>query len=89
MNLANVSEVKTVSVDARSYTSWTYFDLSTGQVSSKEGTWHLAFNRYKIITNSGASSAGTNSGKVGTHLAQKFMGFYDAEGQPRFRLFVR
>jgi hypothetical protein len=84
VNLAHASEVKTATVDARSYTGWTYFDLSAGQVSSKEGTWHLAFNRYKIITNSGASSAGTNSGKVGTYLAQKFTGFYDAEGNPDF-----
>lgn len=55
---------------------WTYLNLVTGAEVTKNDTWHLGFNRYNVITNSGASG----NGKVGTFAAQTADGFYDSEG---------
>ena len=73
--LSDLTNVKEVSVNAS--TDWAYFDLTTGQTVSKDGNWQLGFNRYNIITNSGDSGTGS----VGSFLAQKAAGFYDADGK--------
>lgn len=57
--------------------AWTYLNLATGAEVTKSDTWHLGFNRYNVIANSGASGTGT----VGTFLAQTAAGFYDADGK--------
>lgn len=66
---ATVTE-KTVDASA----NWVYLNLETGATTTnKSGAWHLGFNRYNIITNSG--NAGT--GKVGTFEAQKYADFFE------------
>lgn len=72
--LSDLTNVKEVSINAS--TNWAYFDLTTGEVTEKAGTWQLGFNRYNIITNSGDSG----SGSVGSFLAQKANGFYNEDG---------
>ena len=72
--LSTEGAVKEKSVDASS--SWAYLNLNTGETTTKEGSWHLGFNRYNIVTNSGD----TGSGKVGTFEAQKAAGFYSEDG---------
>lgn len=70
--------VHEATVDARSDTDWVYFNLETGTVSSANGTWHIAFNRYNVKLNGGDSGTGTVAGFVGATPA----GFYDADGKP-------
>jgi hypothetical protein len=63
------TEIKTLSVDASK--GWTYVNLATGMVSpTREGTWHIAFNRYNVEVNN----------TVGSTIANQPDGFYDAEG---------
>ena len=68
------ASVQEKQLDASS--AWTYLNLATGAEVTKDDTWHLGFNRYNVISNSGASGNGT----VGTFVAQTAAGFYDAEG---------
>lgn len=71
----NTKEVKEAQVDASQ--GWAYLNLETGQTVAKTDKWHLGFNRYNVITNSGDSGTGS----VGTFLAQKAAGFYGEDGQ--------
>lgn len=74
--LADASQtVQEVQLDASK--DWTYLNLTTGAEVTKSDTWHLGFNRYNVIANSGDSGTGT----VGTFKAQQVDGFYDAEGE--------
>ncbi|MEB2317926.1 MAG: HmuY family protein [Pseudomonadota bacterium] len=70
--------VKTATVDARS--DWVYFDLVTGTESSETGEWQIAFNRYNVKLNGGASATGT--GAAAGFLAKVPAGFYDGDGNP-------
>ncbi len=65
-----------VTVDARA--GWVYFDLVTGTESSETGAWQVAFNRYNVKLNGGASGTGTAAG----FLAKVPAGFYDGDGNP-------
>ncbi len=52
-----------LTIDASSYINWTYFNVSSGEtvtpVDPENSTeWDLAFNRFKIKTNSGTSGIG-------------------------------
>jgi len=52
-----------LTIDASSYTNWTYFNVSSGEIVSpvepeNSTEWDLAFNRFKIKTNSGTSGIG-------------------------------
>ncbi|WP_293934645.1 HmuY family protein [Iodobacter sp.] len=67
---------RTASFDASK--AWVYFDLAKGAESTEAGTWHVAFNRYSMKLNSGASGAGT----VAALLAKTPEGFYTADGKP-------
>ncbi|GLS05737.1 hypothetical protein GCM10007860_28940 [Chitiniphilus shinanonensis] len=67
---------KTATVDASA--NWVYYDLVAGAVSSESGTWHIAFNRYNVKLNGGASGGGKVGGFVGGTPA----GFYDGSGKP-------
>lgn len=68
--------VNSATLDATA--GWVYFNLSTAATVAdpENNTWHLAFNRYNVKTNSGISGAGS----VGTFHAQQPDGFYDADG---------
>ncbi len=68
--------VREASVDATQ--GWVYFDLITGTTSSESGTWHIAFNRYRVKLNGGASGSGNVGGVVGLTNTQ----LYTAEGAP-------
>lgn len=72
--LGTEGAVKTEQVDAS--TSWAYLDLTTGSTTTQNGSWHLGFSRYNIITNSGDSG----SGKTGTFEAQKAAALYADDG---------
>lgn len=65
---------RTATVDARS--GWVYYDLVNNAVSTVDGTWHVAFNRYNLKLNGGESGSGTVAGFVGKTPA----GFYGADG---------
>lgn len=78
-------EESTATIDA-SQGQWVHFDLGSGAIvdAPNGSNWHLAFNRYNIKTNSGASG----EGKVGTFLAAVPVGFYDEEGNPISNAFL-
>ncbi len=73
--MASADAVKEISINAKD--GWAYLDLGTGTIVAKEAAWHLGFNRYNIVTNSGATGTGT----VGSFEAQKVADFYDASGK--------
>lgn len=61
--VVNLLDGKTVTVDATSYDTWTYFSLSTGEVvtvtdAATDTNWDLGFLRSHIRTNSGTSGNG-------------------------------
>jgi hypothetical protein len=62
-----------ITVDARSEETWTYFDFSRGSVvtdAQPSGhNWDLAFQRYRVATNSGSTNPRGHAGalKVGQH----------------------
>lgn len=74
IDVAIPSDVKTETIDASSWDNkWTYFNLKTGKtVDNEQAEWHIAFNRYKVKLNGGASG----NGKVGASVQQKPKGFY-------------
>ncbi len=76
VNLANPGNVRSASVDASK--GWVYFDLASASSTSETGNWHIAFNRYNIKLNSGASG----SANVAGYLAKTPAGFYGADGKP-------
>lgn len=51
---------QSIMIDASSYTEWKYFSFQEGKLVEYSNTnnWDLAFNRYKIKTNSGTSGQG-------------------------------
>jgi len=57
---------------------WVYYDLENNAKTTESGTWHIAFNRYNVKLNGGASG----SAKVAGFLGKKPAGFYDADGKP-------
>ena len=63
-----LTEVITYTIDARSTTEWTYFDFSRGSTVEIWGrrslNWDLAFQRNKIISNSGLTNPEGNGGIV-------------------------
>ena len=71
-NHGNVQEKQ---VNASS--DWTYLNLKTSQEVNKTDEWHIGFNRYNLITNSGESGTGT----VGSFNAQTFADFYGTDGK--------
>lgn len=73
---AQPGDIRKATVDATA--GWTYFDLVSGTTSTEAGTWHLAFNRYNVKSNSGISGAGT----VGAFVGSTPSGLYDAAGSP-------
>jgi len=68
--------VRTATLDAS--TDWVYFDLVNGAEVAPDGAWQIAFNRYNVKLNGGASGGGGVGGFVGGTPA----GFYDADGRP-------
>lgn len=65
-------QVREVQLDAHN-DKWVYFNLETGtEVASENGTWHIAFNRYRMRLN----STGTLGSAVGIVPA----GLYEADG---------
>ena len=69
INTNKATDIKTINVDASK--GWSYVNLSTGTVSpTREGTWHIAFNRYNVEVNNA----------VGSTIANQPDGFYDTEG---------
>lgn len=59
----NTQTAKTASVDASSFTTWTYFSFSKGEVVSvtdfkEDLKWDIAFHRRDLRTNSGESGKG-------------------------------
>jgi hypothetical protein len=72
---ANPAAVRELTFDASA--GWVYVDLGTGAVASQTGTWHIAFNRYNVKLNGGASGSGTVAGFVGRTPT----GFYDSDDQ--------
>ena len=73
----STSVVSTATVAATSATDWTYYDLGAKAVSTAGGTWHIAFSRYNVKLNGGASGSGTVAG----FLARTPAGFYEADGK--------
>jgi hypothetical protein len=61
----NTNTKQSIMIDASSHSDWKYFSFSEGKVVeySDSNNWDLAFNRYKIKTNSGTSGQG-NAGVV-------------------------
>ncbi len=57
-----------ITVDSRSRTKWVYFDFSRGSVVTDAGidapTWDIAFQRYQIRTNSGATNPHGRAGAL-------------------------
>lgn len=66
-----------VTVDARDREAWTYFDFSRGSVvrdAVVDGhNWDLAFQRYRVATNSGTTNPNGHAGalKVGPHRPKR------------------
>jgi len=61
--IVNLAEGKTVTVDATSYDTWTYFSFSTGDVvtvsdPATDTNWDLGFMRNHIRTNGGTTGNG-------------------------------
>lgn len=83
VNTAQPAQVHSASVDATS--GWVYYDLARQAVSSESGPWHIAFNRYQVKLNGGASGDAGAAGFLSTTPA----GFYDADGQPITAQFTR
>lgn len=57
-----------VTVDARAQDRWTYFDFSRGSVVTDAApnghNWDLAFQRYRVATNSGATNPNGHAGAL-------------------------
>lgn len=68
---------KQITVDARDRAGWTYFDFSRGSVvrdAIADGhNWDLAFQRYRVATNSGTTNPRGHAGaiKVGPHRPKR------------------
>lgn len=75
------NQVKTQQINASSNDDWIYFDLKTGQTTTKEGAWQVGFKRSHVILNGGDSATGVNKGKVGGYLAATPAGYYDDKGE--------
>lgn len=74
------AQVREATVNA-SADKWVYFNLETGtEVASETGTWHVAFNRYRMRLNS--------TGTLGAAVGITPDGFYDAEGKPNVAAFT-
>lgn len=78
-------------VDASATDSYTYLNLSTGQLVDVENTeslasstWHIAFQRNRIKLNGGASG----EGNVAASLAVEQDDFYDDQGEPDTSVFL-
>ncbi|MDO5101800.1 MAG: HmuY family protein [Lautropia sp.] len=67
--------VREASVDASK--GWVYFNLITGTETAENGTWHIAFNRYRAQLNGGRAGTGKVAGVVGLTPAGLFV-----EGEP-------
>lgn len=55
--------VREASVDSSK--GWVYFNLITGTETAENGTWHIAFNRYRAQLNGGTAGSGKVAGVVG------------------------
>ncbi len=67
------ASVKTVTINAKSYSEWVYFSFSKGKVVDIENfsasmDWDIAFHRFDVRTNCGASGPGNggtyNAGQI-------------------------
>lgn len=64
------SNVREATVDASK--GWVYFNLITGTEAQQNGTWHIAFNRYRAQLNGGTAGTGKVAGVVGMTPAALF-----------------
>lgn len=78
-------------IDATSNTTYTYFNLTTGEtvaISDAEAEtstdWHIAFRRYNVKLNSGASGPGNVRGAVVAPQDD----FYSSTGEPDANVFL-
>ncbi|MEZ5509355.1 MAG: HmuY family protein [Gammaproteobacteria bacterium] len=78
-------------IDATSNTAYTYFNLTTGEtvaISDAEAEtstdWHIAFRRYNVKLNSGASGPGNVKGAVVAPQDD----FYTSAGDPDANVFL-
>ena len=79
VNTANPSQVfSSPNGGVNATNGWVYYNLASNSVSSESGTWHIAFNRYSVKLNGGASGSGTVAG----FLSKTPAGFYAANGSP-------
>lgn len=71
------TQVRTQTIDASSNDNWVYFDLKTGQTTTKDSSWQVSFKRNDTILNGGDSG----DGQVGGYLAKTPAGYYDTNGK--------
>lgn len=78
-------------IDATSYDTVAYFNLASGRVvalseaeAAASTDWHIAFKRYDVRLNGGASGSGRVVGAVGATQDD----FYDGAGEPIANVFV-
>ena len=76
VNLASPGNVLSDSVDATG--GWVYYDLANKAKTTESGNWQIAFNRYNVKINGGASGKGT----AAAFLSKTPNGFYGADGKP-------
>ena len=76
IDTANPADVRNATVNASE--GWVYVDLASGSTTTGAGPWHIAFNRYNVKLNGGASG----SGSVAGYLAKTPEGFYGPDGKP-------
>lgn len=76
IDTADPANVKTVSLDTTA--GWVYLNLDSGTTVTAGGAWHVAFSRYNIMLNGGASG----SGSVAGFLAKTPAGLYGTDGKP-------
>lgn len=72
------TQVRTKMIDASSTDDWVYVNLKSGDITSKDGDWHVGFRRYDVVLNGGASG----DGKVGGYVAKTPAGYYNEDGTP-------
>ncbi|WP_019518778.1 HmuY family protein [Faucicola boevrei] len=75
IDTATPNDVKIKTFDASATTQ--YINLKTGEITTKDGDWHIALNRFNVQLNGGVSG----SKKVAGFLAKTPTGYYDDNGK--------
>lgn len=82
----DADDVRTASVDASDGEAYTHLDLATGETVDDPAAdpWHIAFRRYAVRLNGGASGDGNAVGALVAEQAH----FYTEDGDPDANVFL-